>query len=217
VLSKGDSPPTPQPETPPDPSRKLEGVLSSILIVDDVHDTLRMYERYFRFRGIDVQTAAEGAEALRLARARRPDVIVLDLAMPHMTGWDVLRDLKQGEQTRDIPVVVLSGQCAEESAMTVGADRYLEKPCTPETLFQEATRLVREPPTPHVRAAAPVQESFPCSTCRSDFLVEYYVERGAVLLTPIVVTCPGCAGEMRVTLKQPPLLFAIKCVGSKNF
>src|SRR5581483_3826950 len=122
---------------------------------------------YFRFRGASVWTAGDGVEALRMAGAHHPSVIVLDLAMPRMTGWDVLRDLRQDERTRDIPVIVLSGQCAEDSALTLGAERYLEKPCTPERLYGEATRLVREA-APRAGRAAPVQESFDCSTCQAD-------------------------------------------------
>jgi CheY-like chemotaxis protein len=75
--------------------------------------------------------------------AERPDVVVLDLAMPGITGWDVLRQVKADPQTRDMPVLVLSGQHAEERARSAGAAGYLEKPCLPDKLFGEVIRVLR--------------------------------------------------------------------------
>jgi CheY-like chemotaxis protein len=72
-----------------------------------------------------------------------PDVIVLDLAMPVVTGWDVIRDLKANAATRGIPIVVLSGQESYESALAAGANSYLEKPCPPEDLLHEVLRVLR--------------------------------------------------------------------------
>lgn len=104
-----------------------------------------MFSRYFQFRGIRVDTAVDGIEAMQSVHFKRPDVIVLDLALPRMTGWDVLRELKRSPATRRIPVIVLSGQSARESAEDLGADIYIEKPCLPERLLGEVLRLLREP------------------------------------------------------------------------
>jgi CheY-like chemotaxis protein len=117
----------------------------TVLIVDDVVDTRDMYERYFEFQQTRVITAADGVAALRAVRSEHPDVIVLDLAMPVLTGWDVIRHLKSHAATRSIPIVAVSGHHAEESAMLEGADSYCEKPCAPEALFREVMRVLREP------------------------------------------------------------------------
>jgi CheY-like chemotaxis protein len=184
----------------------------SVLIVDDIRDTLRMYGRYFEHKGVRVETAADGIEALRLIAQRRPDVIVLDLAMPRMTGWEVLLDLKRRPETQGIPVIVLSGQNAEDGALTLGADVYLEKPCLPEALLRATTKL-HESPKPGTRTPAPPQrESARCQACGSGFAVEYHVEPGGIP-TPLRVTCPRCAADTTVTLRQPPLLFSVNCVG----
>jgi CheY-like chemotaxis protein len=117
-----------------------------MLLVDDVEDVRNMYETYLHFQGVRVTTAASGEEALESIALERPDVVVLDLAMPKITGWDVLRQLKSARETRAITVLVLSGQDAEPSALAAGADGYLEKPCRPDRLLAEALRLLREPP-----------------------------------------------------------------------
>jgi CheY-like chemotaxis protein len=116
-----------------------------VLIVDDVADTRELYERYFQFRGVRVVTAADGVAAAQAVVHERPDVIVLDLAMPRMTGWEVIEALRRQRATRNIPIVVLSGQSAEDSAYESGADSYLEKPCIPEDLMREVLRVLREP------------------------------------------------------------------------
>jgi CheY-like chemotaxis protein len=115
----------------------------TVLIVDDVEDTRVLYRHYFEFQGARVLTAADGMAALDLAVAEQPDVIVLDLAMPRMTGWDVLGALKNDARTHGIPVVVLSGQGARQSALEAGADRYCEKPCLPPDLLAEVLRVRR--------------------------------------------------------------------------
>jgi CheY-like chemotaxis protein len=113
--------------------------------VDDVQDARDLYQLFFRFRGVRVLTAPDGVEAMHVATFERPDVIVLDLAMPRMTGYDVLRELRKDPRTRHIPVVVLSGQQARDAALQHGADSYLEKPCLPDTLLDEVLRVLREP------------------------------------------------------------------------
>ena len=123
----------------------------SVLIVDDVADTRELYERYMQFQGMRVITAPDGIAALQAIHLEPPDVIVLDLAMPRMTGWEVIGILKGDPRTQDIPIVALSGHRAKDTALTAGADSYLEKPCLPSTLLAEVLRLLREPGprTPH--------------------------------------------------------------------
>lgn len=114
----------------------------TVLLVDDVIDARDMYALYFRHVGVKVTTASDGQSALTAARVERPDVIVLDLAMPGLTGWDVLRELKADPRLRGIPVLVLSGQRAKEDALKAGADAYCEKPCLPDKLFGAIMRVL---------------------------------------------------------------------------
>jgi len=119
----------------------LQRLEINVLIVDDVEDTRFLYQRFFEWHGATVDVAADGASALAQARRARPDVIVLDLAMPRMTGWEVLRALKADPRTADIPVVVVSGQDARTSAHQAGAESYFEKPCLPDVLLREVQRV----------------------------------------------------------------------------
>jgi two-component system cell cycle response regulator DivK len=119
--------------------------IMTVLVVDDVDDTREMYEYYLRFHGFRVVTAADGAAALHAVQFERPDAILLDLAMPKVTGWDVIRALKGNAITHRIPIIVVSGQLARESALSEGADSYLEKPCKPEVLMRELQRVLRDP------------------------------------------------------------------------
>jgi CheY-like chemotaxis protein len=92
-----------------------------------------------------VVTAADGVAALQAVQFERPDIIVLDLAMPVLTGWDVIKHLKGNARTVRIPIVAVSGQQARESALLEGADSCCERPCPPEALLKELLRVLREP------------------------------------------------------------------------
>jgi CheY-like chemotaxis protein len=81
-------------------------------------------------------------EALQSVLHDQPDVIVLDLAMPRITGWEVLKTLKRDPRTQRIPVLVLSGQRERESAILAGADGYCEKPCLPAALVREIQKIL---------------------------------------------------------------------------
>jgi CheY-like chemotaxis protein len=116
----------------------------SVLLVDDVAETREMYALYFQYLGLRLLTAADGFSAVEAVRLERPDIVVLDLAMPGAaTGWEVIRTLKADPRTRAIPIVVLSGQRARDSAMELGAESYLDKPCVPDELFAEVLRVLQ--------------------------------------------------------------------------
>ena len=118
----------------------------TVLLVDDIQDTRDLYRHYFEFQGARALTAADGVEAMQVAAFERPDVIVLDLAMPRMTGLEVIRALRADARTRLIPILALSGQDARKTAIETGADLYCAKPCLPDKLHAEVVRLLREPP-----------------------------------------------------------------------
>jgi CheY-like chemotaxis protein len=116
-----------------------------ILVVEDVEDTRELYRHFFDYHGMRVATAPDGLIALQAVAIERPDVIVLDLAMPRMTGWEVLRALKRRVRTRDIPILAVSGVGTAKSAREAGADAFLEKPVEPSRLLEEVLRVARTP------------------------------------------------------------------------
>jgi CheY-like chemotaxis protein len=120
----------------------------TVLVVDDTEDARIIYGRYLRFHGFRVTTAADGAAALRAVQLEHPDAILLDLSMPRVTGWEVIRSLKGSVYTHRIPIIAVSGYQARESALREGADSYLEKPCTPQTALRELQRVLRTPSPP---------------------------------------------------------------------
>lgn len=114
-----------------------------VLLIDDVDDNTDMYAQFLEFEGYQVETAVNGAEGTRKARALSPKVIVMDLSMPVLDGWNATRELKADETTRQIPIIVLTAHAMKGTAETVaaaGADAYLVKPCAPEDLEMEVRR-----------------------------------------------------------------------------
>jgi putative two-component system response regulator len=126
-----------------------------VLIVDDQPDNLYMYSRFIDGDGhFRVITAMNGNEALQKARRFAPAVVLLDLAMPEMSGYDVVRALAANVATRDIPVVLLSAYASQaEAAAALGGDGfasfvgdraegYVSKPCLPATLLAHVKKVV---------------------------------------------------------------------------
>jgi len=118
----------------------------AVLIVDDVEDNRRIYAMFLRFDGFDVTTAVDGHDALEQVRAGLPDLVVMDLAIPGIDGWEVTRTLKRDSRTRAIPVIAVTGHAlagAEARAKAAGCDAFLTKPCLPETLSREIRRILK--------------------------------------------------------------------------
>ncbi|HXH07739.1 MAG TPA: response regulator, partial [Vicinamibacterales bacterium] len=114
-----------------------------ILLVEDYEDAREMYRDYLTFAGFRVETAANGREAIRKARALLPDLILMDLALPVLDGWEATRRLKEDPRTRDIRVVALSAHAMpgeEERAREAGCVGFVAKPCLPEELVLEIGR-----------------------------------------------------------------------------
>ena len=113
------------------------GVGPLVLLVDDYADNRAMYARYLTFAGYRVDEATNGQEALDKAGQIHPDLIVMDLSLPVMDGWEATRRLKANPQTRHIPVLALTGHALgdhEREANAAGCDGYVTKPCLPEDL-----------------------------------------------------------------------------------
>lgn len=119
--------------------------MGRVLVVDDEPDVLLLCRLNLQQRGHEVLEAPEGKRALELARERHPDVIVLDLMLPGMDGYDVLETLKQDEQTSDIPVLVLTAKSLHadrERSHGLGASKFLTKPFLPSELCELVDSLV---------------------------------------------------------------------------
>jgi two-component system cell cycle response regulator DivK len=126
--------PEPRESAPPPHVRRGAGL---VLIIDDSIHTRELYTEYLSFRGFGVVTAAEAEAGLALAHTLKPDVVVMDLAMPGLNGITATHRLKQHPRTRRIPVIVLTGyafRAIEQGALEAGADVFLTKPCLPEEL-----------------------------------------------------------------------------------
>jgi DNA-binding response OmpR family regulator len=101
-----------------------------ILLAEDDRFLRRAAEARLRQQGFEVLTATDGEEALRVARAERPDLVLLDVVIPRLQGFDVLKALKRDAVTSRIPVIVLSNLGQErdvEQAIALGAEAYLVK------------------------------------------------------------------------------------------
>ena len=116
-----------------------------ILIVDDYADALDIWALYLRAKGYRITTASDGAGALREARESHPDLIVLDLELPGISGYDAARELRRDPSTRHIPLIAATGFSQERQlrlARQAGVDAVVVKPCDPDQLIDEIERLL---------------------------------------------------------------------------
>jgi CheY-like chemotaxis protein len=119
---------------------------SRVLFVDDDSATREGYTTHLTSLGYDVMPTGTGGQALTLASTWTPDVIVLDLGLPDIDGWEVARQLKATPSTHAIPIIALT--CSDlpherASAMRAGCERHLGKPCVPADLVDAIERCTR--------------------------------------------------------------------------
>ena len=117
----------------------------TILIVEDSRDQREMYAMYFAAKRFTVLTAPDGHRAIQLARTHPPDIIVTDLSMPHLDGWEAAARLTSDPATAHIPIIACSGKVlggAAERALVAGCAAYVSKPCLPQDLFLEVQRIL---------------------------------------------------------------------------
>ena len=120
-----------------------------VLVVDDYPDAREMYSEYLEFSGFEVIQAVNGMEALQRAIDATPDIILMDLSLPVMDGWEATRRLKEDARTNSIPVVALTGHALagiSEGAIKAGCDAFVTKPCLPEDLVKEIRRVLDRVP-----------------------------------------------------------------------
>ena len=127
---------------------------ATVLVVDDEANLVELVEGYLRREGFDVLTAADGPTALALARARQPDLVVLDLMLPGLDGVEVCRQLRRFS---DAYVVMLTAKAEEIDkivGLSVGADDYVTKPFSPRELVARVKAMLRRPRTAEPAAPA---------------------------------------------------------------
>lgn len=116
-----------------------------VLVVDDYQDAREMCCEYLTYCGFRVAEARNGVEAIEKASSLLPDLILMDLSLPGMDGWEATRRLKADDRTKMIPVVALTGHALaghSEGAKAAGCDAFITKPCMPDALVAEVKRML---------------------------------------------------------------------------
>jgi CheY-like chemotaxis protein len=117
-----------------------------VLVVDDADDNRELYAEYLESQGFVVEQARDGLEALERLRTFVADVVLMDLSLPILDGWEATRVIKEDPTTRRVQVIALSGRtdvAARARAAAAGCDAFLAKPCTPSELVEAVVRRFR--------------------------------------------------------------------------
>ena len=117
----------------------------TVLLVEDNEDNRIVYSTILRHFGYAVTEALNGEEGIAKARAERPDLILMDISIPVIDGWEATQVLKHDPKTREIPIIALTAHALasdREKAMEVGCDGYLAKPCEPRAVVAEVQRFL---------------------------------------------------------------------------
>ncbi len=128
-----------------------------ILVVDDEPDITALVAYHLAKAGYRVSTAANGPDALKAAREERPDIVILDVMLPGVSGYDVLAELRRREETRDVGVILLTARREEPDrirGLSLGADDYLTKPFSPAELGLRVNALLRRLAAPAVSSGS---------------------------------------------------------------
>jgi two-component system, cell cycle response regulator DivK len=184
-----------------------------ILLVDRDDDTREMYGEFLRQCGSEVEEAQDGRQALAIALARLPDVVITGRRLPGMSGLDLCRVLRQDPAAFAVPIVFLTGDVAEDDtrrALRAGATIVLGKPCLPDVLVSEIQRLLAGSPTGD---DAPVRRPSPSINASSSDNLQRAAEpsqRRAMLnhvygrrttteppVAPPTLVCPSCYQSLR--------------------
>ena len=120
----------------------------TVLLVEDNEDNRIVYSTILRHFGYRVMEALNGEEGIAKARAEKPDLILMDISIPIIDGWEATQVLKHDPKTNDIPIIALTAHALasdREKAMEVGCDGYLAKPCEPRAVVAEVQRFLGKP------------------------------------------------------------------------
>jgi len=128
------------------PSTPAAQRVGRVLLVEDEQDVAELIRYNLAKEGYEVVVTANGADALRLARERQPDVVLLDIMVPQLNGWEVCRRLKKDPELSAIPVIMVTGRVEEGDKVLgfeVGADDYVTKPFSPRELLARIRAVLR--------------------------------------------------------------------------
>jgi CheY-like chemotaxis protein len=117
----------------------------TVLLVEDNEDNRIVYSTILQHFGYTVMEALNGEEGIAKARAERPDLILMDISIPVIDGWEATQVLKRDPETRGIPIIALTAHALasdREKAMEVGCDSYLAKPCEPKAVVSEVEKFI---------------------------------------------------------------------------
>lgn len=123
----------------------LDEMPHTVLIVDDDLDSRSICSVLLRHFGYEVIEASDGGEGVRLAKEAKPDVVVMDVTLPVLDGWDATARIKQDPETADVPVIMLTARALPSDRLKgemAGCTSYLTKPCSPKALKLEIERLL---------------------------------------------------------------------------
>lgn len=117
----------------------------TVLLVEDNEDNRTVYRTILEHYGYKVMEARNGEDGVRMAREQRPDLILMDISIPVIDGWEATRILKADPKTNDIPIIALTAHALatdRAKAAEVGCDGYLAKPCEPRRVVAEVERFL---------------------------------------------------------------------------
>jgi len=122
--------------------------VKTVLLVEDNEDNLIVYRTILDHVGYRVIEARDGEEGVARARADHPDLILMDVSLPKMDGWEATRRIKADAKTRQIPIIAVTAHALDddrEKATQVGCDGYLAKPVAPRRVVEEVERFIGKP------------------------------------------------------------------------
>ncbi len=124
---------------------KMADSSKTVLLVEDNEDNRTVYRTILEHFGYKVTEARNGEDGVRMAREEHPDLILMDISIPLIDGWEATKILKAEPGTSDIPIIALTAHALasdREKAMEVGCDGYLAKPCEPRAVVAEVQRFL---------------------------------------------------------------------------
>jgi two-component system, cell cycle response regulator DivK len=117
---------------------------AAVLVVDDDPDARVIFAAYLRAKGLVVFTANDGRGAIDKTQNLGPDIVVMDLAMPRVDGFEAIRRIRESSWTRRVPIIAISAvPLTQETALEAGCDAYLAKPLPPEALWLQICSMLR--------------------------------------------------------------------------
>jgi PAS domain S-box-containing protein len=169
---------------------------ADIIVVDDEPSVRELLKQVLQGAGHRIRMAEDGASAIAAVRQRKPDLVVLDVMMPGLSGYDVTAVMRADPDLADVPILMVSVMADTQRGLRVGVDRYLRKPMQPHELLQAAGALLRRIASPRrllVVAEHPDQRQY---------LRELLESRGSEVLAD----CPPDSAIQRVRMERPDLV-----------